>query len=367
MKWGRVSYNGARGHWCVRGEWQGKRLYFAAYRTAIGWKTCETQAEADLLSVVIGSEIANGAFNPLRYKRQRPLHLAQYAEAWLEMVRPTLAHATYKAYRAAVVHIKAGLGHEFLPDLNYEKIMNWVNGLELEIKTVKNYHGVLAKILRDAKKSGHIPQAPELVEFRAAMAVPYKAPEWIERDTQERILAEIPAEHRPIIRFLMATGVRPSEARALQKRDLYIDRGYIMVRRTFAPDAAGGEALKEVKQKRERMIPLYSSVADVLAEITPQLTPWVFIHQATGKPYSKNINRDIWNPACLKAIGHVIPLNNACRHSLANQMLARGESLDRVRLALGHSNASVTAAHYGDERSGLDALRKAIDNVRRVK
>jgi integrase len=129
-----------------------------------------------------------------------------------------------------------------------------------------------------------------------------------------------------------------------------------------------GEALKEVKNKKERQIPLYQTVADIFASSPVRsLTPYVFVKGRSGNPYSKNINRDIWNPACRRAIGKLIPLNNACRHSLANQMLARGESLERVKQALGHSGIGVTAAYYGDERSAMDALRVAVDNVRRVK
>jgi integrase len=360
QNWGKVVYMKHQGAWGVRGKWQGKRIYFSEYRTEIGFRTCQTEEEARILRMVISSEIANGTFNPLRYRKSRPLHIRGYAAAWLNMVRPNIAHGTYKAYRAAILnHIVPKLGDVFLPDLNYEAILNWVNSLPLDVKTKKNYHGVLAEMLRDAVKSGHISQLPSLVQFKHGLSVPQKTPDWIDADTQQKIISKIPEADRPIFHFMMITGIRPSEARALQRRDIYRDKGYIIIRHTFAPNGQKGEAIKTVKQKKERRIPFYLELAPIFDSMPIQLhTEFVFINSKTGTPYSKNINRDHWNPACKKALGYIVPLNVATRHSFGQRM-AEQYGVETASALLGHSTTAVTKRHYVD---AAEAALKKIGN-----
>jgi integrase len=368
--WGTIVYVRKRDCFAVRGTWQGEQLFFSRYYSSLGWRTCRTENEAKLLQTIIGSEIASGRFNPVRYKKRKPMHVKNYILRWIENIKPNLAYSTYKAYQAAIKYIvpefPQGLGDIFIEDVNYEKILTWFNNLDLHIKTKKNYHGVLAAMLNNAHKSGHIAQMPRLVEFKHGNSIPQKDPAWLTQEIQHKILERISIADRPIFVFIMTTGVRPSEARALQKADLYPEHGYIAIRNTFAP-IKGGEQLKPVKQKRERRIPFYAAL-HVLFDSTPKnLTPFVFINPRTGKPYSKNINRDIWNPACKKVLGYVFPLNNAGRHSFANQLLEKGVDIKTVSLLLGHSNINTTQAHYGDPRSGLEAARKIVDNVRNLK
>jgi len=265
-------------------------------------------------------------------------------------------HSTWKAYRAAVRSIQDGLGDVFLPDLQYDRIYQWVTGLiqsGMNIKTVKNYHGVLAAMLADAKRARKIAELPDLVRFRGGLSVPYKDPEWLSVEQQEAILAHIPAPDRWIFRFMMATGLRPSEARAVMRKDVFADRGYIVIKRTFAPGPKGqGEILQTVKQKREGWVPIDERTAAVLKEMPINLhSEFLFLNSRTGRPYTKNINRDFWNPAC-EAAGVRIALKNATRHSLANQLLASGEDLRIVSLRLRHSSVKVTEGNYASAAAG---------------
>jgi site-specific recombinase XerD len=87
----------------------------------------------------------------------------------------------------------------------------------------------------------------------------------------------------------------------------------------------------------------------------------VFVNPDIGQPYTKNINRDVWNTACKAALGYVFPLNNVGRHSLANQMLEAGIDIETVSVLLRHSNTAVTKNNYA--RPNLKVIGGAVDRT----
>jgi len=351
--------------YAVRGRWKGKEYYFSRYLSDIGPKTCTTKQEAIDLQWLISQEIAKGQFNPARYKRATQYHLGPYAEQWLARREETKTEGTLKSDRAAVKRIlEHDISKILLEDINYGDLEQWVDDLPLNIKTKKNYHAILAMILRDAHRNGHIAQMPYLVEFTGSRAIPHREKTWIDREAQAAILEHIPQEHRPIIQFLFLTGVRPSEARAMQMSDLHPQRGYLTIRYTLANVKGQGEQLKPVKQKRERRLPWYHGLTELFDSLPTTPRQFVFLNPITGKPYSKNINRDVWNPACKAALGYLVPLNNAGRHSYANQLLSAGVPMADVSMGLGHSGEAITKSNYGEETLRVPTLGRVIDIAR---
>ena len=363
--WGKINFNSKRGTWYVRGRWQGERLYYSTYQTVLGHKQCQTQLEAQQLQFLISAEMEKGEFNPLRYKPSKPHHVQKYIQKWLDLIKDEIEYATWKAYRAASHYIIKGLGNIYINDLNHSVIKEWLSSLDLALKTKKNYQGVLIQMLKSALKAGDIDQLPQFVEFRGGLSIPVKRKEWIEETFQEKILKEINEADKFIFQFLFATGIRPSEARALRKCDIFRDRGYIAIRSTLAP-IPGGERLKPVKQKREREIPFYAALESWWDEIPffPE-SEFVFNNSKTERHYTKNINRDIWNPACKKAMGILIHLNNSGRHSFANQLVRDGVPIEVISKLLGHSSVKVTEEFYADPN--MNVMRKMVDKIRSEK
>lgn len=364
-RWGKVFQN-SRGAWCVRGTYQGERCHFSKYHSDLGPRTCQTKEEAERLQTIISSQIAAGHFNVWRYKRTKPLHLRKYSLAWLKKIEPTVQFATYKTYRAAIKnHLIPVLGNTFLPDVNYDHFLKLWTEIKKSPKYRKNIISTLYTILEDARRAGHIDSMPDRIIFKGKFTVPQHDPAWISKDTQALILDKIRPEDRPLFQFLFITGVRPSEARALQKTDLHKEQGYISIRYTFAPTGVKGqgEQLKEVKQKRERRIPFYDALVPILETMIGNLTAFVFVNPRTGRPYTKDINRRIWNPACKKA-GVKIQLNNAGRHSFGNQLSDAGIDLETIAKGLGHSSTQTTKNFYANP--AMNVLKKAVDNLRRL-
>lgn len=236
----------------------------------------------------------------------------------------------------------------------------WVKGPP-SAKYRKNILTTLYLIMQDAYRAGHIAQMPEKIRFTGKFALPAKDIQWIDRQTQDAILETIGPQDRPIFEFMTMTGVRPSEARALQKADVRED--HILIRQTFTP-VPGGEVIGTPKQKRDRRIPMYEGLPEILSQAMRNLSPFVFVNPRTGRPYSKNINRDLWDPACLKVLGRVVPLKNATRHPWGNQLSVAGVNMETISAGLGHSNTAVTKKHYANP--SMDALRQAVNNVRKL-
>ena len=347
-----VSYNRQQKAWCLRGTWQGQRLYFSEYHTAIG--------PNKPMQAFISNEMANGVFDPRRYKKTKPVHLKKYADAWLKRIEPTIEKGTYDPYRAAIKWIKKILGDVYLSDLNYNHYLKLWTDIERSKKYRKNILTTMYAMMEDARRAGDIKQVPEKIVFKRKFAIPKKLKEGVDRPTQEKIIDQIPERHRPIFRFLVITGVRPSEARALRKADICREREVIKIRKAFGRDGK----VKDVKQKEEREIPLYQSLGDVFSAAQLSLSEYVFINPDTGTPYTKNINRDIFNPAAKRA-GVSIKLNNFGRHSWGQQMADKGVDFNVISKGLGHSSVETTKASYADP--SMRVLKTAVDEDRVVK
>ena len=330
--WGKVAYVKQNRVWVVRGKWQGKRYYFSQCPTRKGLVPCETQRLAGRLQEAISIDIENGQFDPAKYKASKPLHLENYIEKWLALKKPELSKATYYDYSNSLNrHIKPILGNKYLPEINFDDLRELQQKIQRGPKGKKNVMDALRQMLKDAKRSGFIDQLPEFPKFKGKNVIVPPKILHISQSNQMAIIEAMPVKHRPIFLFMMATGCRPSEARALRKQDIQDDKIW------FEVSFGRGEELKPVKQTKVGYFPVTSEVQAILDEAPKQLQQWVFINPTTKKPYSKNINR-IWNAACDAAKVKRINLYNATRHSFACQMLNAGQEKGLVSRLLRHSD-----------------------------
>ena len=355
--WGKVVYRKDRKIYEVKGVWQGKRISLSQYPSLIGLVTCKTKEMAEQLRRSINADIDKGIFNPKRYKASKPLHLKEYSKTWLENKKPELSDATLHDYSNSLKnHIIPVLGDTFLPDINHDDLKTLLNGIQRKPKGKKNVMDCLKNLMQDAVRSGHIPQLPVWPQFKGQNKITKAAIKAIKPGDQLKILAKIPVQHRPIFMFMMATGCRPSEARAFRKID--ISKTWIMFEKSFGR----GEKLKNVKSEQAKPFPLTEELTEIFSEAPKNLTPFVFPNPDTGRPYTKNINR-IWNKACDAAGVERINLYNATRHSFACQMLNNGVDKGTVSRLLRHSDPKMIE-RYADYE--METLRHSVDNVRKI-
>ncbi|MCK5218683.1 tyrosine-type recombinase/integrase [bacterium] len=360
--WGKIYHNAKRNHYAIKGSWQGKRLYISQIPTMTGFLACTTEEHAVYLQREISKQISEGVFQPAKYKKERPLHIKKYAIDWLRIQEKRvesgeISYKTYMGYRSHINrHIIPLIGSEYLPYVNHQKLQEFVHEIPLTPAGRKKVYNCLWGMLGDAFKSGFILQMPHGLKFN----LPKKKIVWLEDEAFEKVMELVPVRHHPIIRFIRLTGVRPSEARALRKKDIKADR--IDIKKTFAP-VKGGEELRIVKNKKEDSIPLYEAVKELLESMPPQLSEFVFTNVGV-KPYSMHISKQVWNPYCIEALGYKVKFNNVGRHSFGNKLARAGVDMNTISKLLRHTGVQITKDHYAEEDYGV--MKSVVDNVQRI-
>lgn len=155
-------------------------------------------------------------------------------------------------------------------------------------------------------------------------------------EEQAALLATMPPELSPVVRFALLTGLRKSEQWWLRWEDLHLDEGYVLVRRS-----AHG---KPTKGGRPRRVALLEPARAIL-ETLPRRSPWVFCG-ARGKRRGHGKDPHGWHAAVEAAgITHRVRWHDL-RHTCATSLLAgwwgRKWSLEEVCKLLGHSSVQVT-------------------------
>jgi integrase len=187
--------------------------------------------------------------------------------------------------------------------------------------------------LRIAQAVGHVPD-PEQVEKAKALS----------EDELSRLVAEAAPEWRLLIAFLGATGLRPSEARALRWRDLDFGRRRVKVRRSVNRGRVGPPKTRFGR----RDVPLPAGLAQALwnerktrkgADDAP-----VF-----ARPSGAAVTREVAYRAVKAAAQRAgVPWAGlkTLRHTCASILFRRGYNAKQVQVWLGHHSAAFTLATY---------------------
>jgi integrase len=181
------------------------------------------------------------------------------------------------------------------------------------------------------------------------------------REEIEAIAAELSPRYVPLPAFAAATGLRPEEWQALERRDIDRRAGLLTVRRTVS----SGEVVNLAKTERSRReVPLSRAAIDALEQLPARIdTSLLFPAPAGGLLNLDNFRRREWSPA-IEAAGIATPARlYDLRSTFASNALAAGVGIHAVARIMGTSIAMIER-HYGtlldgamEEITGrLDAL-----------
>jgi len=94
-----------------------------------------------------------------------------------------------------------------------------------------------------------------------------------------KVIETIPEVDRYIFWFMKWYGVRPSEARALQKSDMLPE--HITIQHSFSLN----KLIKNAKTHRVKVLPIIAQFNTLLDEMPKRLSPFVFTRSWDGKPF----------------------------------------------------------------------------------
>lgn len=318
-------------------HWRGSRPRL--FKDQDSWPLDSWERAARFLAH-IRYEIDRGIFDPRNYvgKDRAGLRFDNYYQAWLKRREEAggLARSTLRADRIyGARYIIPAFADRNLREITPGQLEDFRDGLlkKLAPKTIQNILGILHKVFADARRRRDLVEIPEF----PTVAVPEVPIRTISEEEQERILAEVPDPiHRTYFLFLMLTGCRPNEARALRWQDLDLERGTASIHNAmdlnhFRPST---------KEKDWRHLPLHPVLLESLARLPRTLhTDYVFTYR--GKPLVGNTVEGVWRRAAKRA-GLDIGCYQGTKHSLGCRLLNAGIRKEVIQALMGHKDSKST-------------------------
>jgi integrase len=214
-------------------------------------------------------------------------------------------------------------------------------------KSLENQRGLLAGVLTRGVELGHLSKNP---------AKGIRLPRGAEAERAEmrlltpaefaEIEASMVAHYRPLIRFLIGTGVRWGEAVALTVADVALPNVRIRRALKWSPDNVRTVgATKTRKSNRTVVIPV--DLHDELRVACAGKAKGDLVFTATRG--GSVLHRTFWSRYWLPAVGHLEPRPRIhdLRHSHASWLLAAGVPIHVVQARLGHESIQTTVDTYG--------------------
>lgn len=246
------------------------------------------------------------------------------------------------------------LGSLRVDEITRADIADWVNAMVGAPKTIKNAHSILSAVMESAVQAKHVAHNPARgTRLPRAGEQDEDDMRLLEHAEFDDLYSEVPEHYQPLVLTLFGTGLRWSEATALQVGDVSVSQGTLRVVRAWKKNSKGegpGFKLGPPKTKKSRRtVALPPEVAQVLAALTSgrARTDWVF-ETATGRVVRHNnfYNR-IWIPAAERAALAPRPRIHDARHTHASWLLAQGIPIHVVQARLGHESITTTVDTYG--------------------
>lgn len=272
----------------------------------------------------------------------RELTLAELVGLYLERHAVSVRSRTIASLRERLGHATAAFGEIPLRDL--ERMSSEIAGWRA--RQPPRVAHARASALRQTLDAG---VRWELMRRNPAKADrnPKPAPRPVRAfapDELEAIAAELSAIYRHLPAFAAATGLRPEEWQALERRDIDRARALVNVQRTVS----SGEVVELGKTTRSRrQVPLTSRAASALDTIPPRLDTQLLFPAARGGVLNlDNWRRRVWAPAIEAAAVRKPARIYDLRSTFASDALAAGVSVFELSRIMGTS-IEMLERHYG--------------------
>lgn len=258
-----------------------------------------------------------------------------------------------------------------LPLITRTHIAAVVNGMDdrgLSAKTIKNAAHLLASSLSEAVEEGHIARSPYRKIRLPKPEIHDDPARFLTADEVVALVEATPARYQAFIVFLFGSGLRWSEATALQGRHVDLDAGTVHVRQAWKRIPGGQELGPPKSQKARRTVNLATDALLAAASVMRGPSDFVFVGPAMRPLRHGNFYNRVWKPACMGAGLDPRPRLHDTRHTFASWLLSEGATLEQVQDQLGHESYETTRKVYAHllPAVGVEVGRKASAAMRRA-
>ena len=273
--------------------------------------------------------------------------LSDYVPTWLDN-KIEISGKTLATYHSQLrVHILPVLGPCALPSIRNADIRIWIAELtdaDVGATTIKQSFRLLKQILDGAVTDGRISWNPAI-----GIKLPKQPKKKAQAFTPEQVsaLASECGHYGNLVHLLANTGLRISEALALQVRDVHLGQNKLDVFRTWTTDASGKKLLGSTKTRENRTIPMSPVVAAIVEPLMIGKGAEDFLF--TGH-YGESLDYGYFRRAFFAPAVEKLGLGDATihwlRHTCASMMIKIGAPITMISKILGHSSVKMTLDTY---------------------
>lgn len=319
---------------------------------------------AERLRGEIINAIALGTFNYADYfpnsKRARLFGHAiikattgEMLKDYMMIAEKTLEASTYNGYRKVCeAHLYPIFGHIPIRELSPLIIRNWITGLSLTVKTVRNILTPLRNMLDQALNDGVIERNPldklvlsKLINKKTSQSNWEVDP--FDQDEIKAILNEASGQARNLFQFAFFAGLRTSELIALEWDDIDWLKGLVRVSRAVVLKQEKGTKTKSGARDVLLLPPALEALKNQKS-FTFLEGKRVFYNPRINTPWETDgqIRKTCWTHILRKAgVRYRNPYQT--RHTYASMMLSAGENPLWVATQMGHKDTEMIIKHYG--------------------
>ncbi|MGF6643155.1 Arm DNA-binding domain-containing protein [Paraburkholderia sp. GAS82] len=308
------------------------------------------------------------------------LTVEKYFDSWLTRKKVEVKASTYKGYYGIVNRLVIPkFGKLVLSDLKRAAIRDWLATIDekrhekVTNKRLSNIQSCMRSALADAVDDEIIDANPlagytySRVE-RPVEGEPEDDVDPFTPDEQAAIVSKMRPGENTLAQFFLWTGLRTSEAIALNWSDIDFIGGYVRVRRAITREAKGVAEYPKTDAGRRDVKLLDPARAALLAQkaitFLVDLDGPVFVNPTTRQRFSGS--HQIWRvwQTALKHAGVRYRNPYQTRHTYASMMLSAGEHPMWVAKQMGHADWTMIARVYGrwmpsaDTEAGNRAVEK---------
>lgn len=323
-------------------------------------QTTET-FESEAAAKVFALQVADPAIGPaeaVRIRNTLDRAQAEYIPTVREALASHIENLTGVDPRTKEDYLKVA-GRTWLPilgslpvtEVSRTHVAKFVNAMDgtLAPKSIKNAHSILSAVLENALRDGFLTNNPA-----RGTRLPRSGEEnvgenrYLTHAEFDRLYEATPPHYRPFVVTLFGTGLRFSEATALQVQDIDLSAETLRVVRAWKRDDQGMRIGHPKSRASRRTIALPYEVGDALAPLLDRPgSAWLFTTATGLHVRHANFYNRIWVPACKAAELDPRPRIHDARHSHASWLIARGIRLEVIQDRLGHEDYTTTRKVYG--------------------